>query len=121
MALYYNLPVYTSSYKLTLMLFSAIENFSRQYKYTTGQQIKEEAMLLIKNIYRANKAVDKIPHIGQARENVEMIRLHLRLTQDFGDLSLKKFVEINLVVEGVSKQLANWEKYSKNKATAAPP
>jgi len=121
MALYYNLPVYTSSYKLTMTLFATIENFSRQYKYTTGQQIKEEAMSLIKNIYRANKAIDKVPHIEQARENVEMIRLQLRLTQDFGDVSLKKFVEINLIIEGVSKQLASWEKYSKNKTGTSPP
>ncbi len=121
MALYYNLPVYKSSYQLTRMLFLATENFSRQYKYTTGQQIKNEAMILIKNIYRANKALDKVLQIEKARENLEMIKLQLRLTQDMDNLNLLKFVEINLVIEEVSKQLTNWEKYSKGKTVAMPP
>ncbi len=39
--------------------------------------------------------------------------------QDFNQLSLKKFVETNQVIEEVSKQLAAWEKYSK--AKLSPP
>lgn len=115
MALYYNLAVYKSSYRLVKKLFMETENFSRQYKYTTGQQMKNEAMILIKNIYRANKEIDKVPYIQEARENLEMIRLQVRLTQDFDQLSLEVFVEINLMIEDISKQLANWENFSRKK------
>ncbi|MFA6285652.1 MAG: reverse transcriptase domain-containing protein [Parcubacteria group bacterium] len=121
MALYYNLPVYKASYKLMTMLFASSSGFAREYKYTTGQELKNEGMFLIKNIYRANKAMDKIVHIEKSRENLEMIRLFLRLMQDFGQLSLKKFVEINLAVEEVSKQLAAWEKYSRAKSMEKKP
>ena len=117
MALYYTLPVYKASYKLMIVLFATSENFARQYKYTTGQELKDQGMELIKNIYRANKAMDKAASIGQARENVEMIRLFVRLMQDFDQIGLKKFVEINLCIENVSKQLANWEAYGKAKIT----
>jgi len=115
MALYYNLPVYKAGYKLVKLLFSETGNFAREYKYTIGQQLKDEGMSLIKNIYRANRARDKASAIGEARENVEMIRLQLRLMQDFGQISLKKFVEINQAIEEVSKQLVLWEKYNKEK------
>jgi len=117
MALYYTLPVYKASYKLVILLFANSENFAREYKYTTGQELKDQGMELIKNIYRANKAMDKAASIGQARENVEMIRLFVRLMQDFDQIGLKKFVEINLCIEEVSKQLANWEAYGKVKVT----
>ena len=70
---------------------------------------------MIKNIYHANKAIDKSIHISEARENLEAIRLFVRLMQDFNQLSLKLFVEINQGVESVSKQLVAWEKYSKGK------
>ncbi|MFA5249768.1 MAG: reverse transcriptase domain-containing protein [Candidatus Paceibacterota bacterium] len=113
MALYYNLPIYKASYKLMTMLFGYSSGFSREYKYTVGQDMKNEGLSLIKNIYRANKAADKIAALGQAREDLEMIRLLTRLMQDFGQLSLKKFVEINQAIEEVSKQLASWEKYNK--------
>jgi hypothetical protein len=116
MALYYTLPVYKASYKLVVLLFSNSDNFAREYKYTVGQKMKEEGAELIKNIYRANKAMDKSVAIGGARENVEMIRLYVRLMQEFNEIGLKKFVEINFAIEEVSKQLANWEKYSKTKA-----
>lgn len=119
MALYYNLPVYKASYKLVVMLFASADNFAREYKYTTGQELKGEVSTLIKNIYRANKAIDKDVAIGEARENVEMIRLFVRLMQEFNQLSLKKFVEINQGIEDVSKQLSAWEKY--NKARNEPP
>ncbi len=123
MALYYTLPVYKASYKLVILLFSNSDNFAREYKYTVGQKMKEEGAELIKNIYRANKAMDKSAAIGEARENVEMIRLFVRLMQEFDQIGLKKFVEINLNIEEVSKQLANWEKYSseKLKVEKSPP
>jgi hypothetical protein len=114
MALYYNLPVYKASYKLVGMLFASSSSFSREYKYTVGQELKNEGLFLIKNIYRANKAIDKTIHLGEARENLETIRLFVRLMQDFNQLSLKLFVEINQGVESVSKQLVAWEKYSKS-------
>jgi hypothetical protein len=115
MALYYELPVYRSSYKLVHLLFMSSGNFAREYKYTIGQELKCEGLCLIKNLYRANKAEDKALHIGDARENIEMIRLFLRLVQDFNQLKLKNFVEINLVIEDVSKQLTAWEKYNNAK------
>ena len=115
MALYYELPVYRSSYKLVHLLFTSSGNFAREYKYTIGQELKDEGLHLIKNIYRANKAIDKTICISEARENLEMIRLFLRLVQDFNQVKLKSFVEINLGVEDVSKQLTAWEKYNKTK------
>ena len=121
MALYYNLPIYKASYKLMTMLFGYSSSFSREYKYTVGQDMKNEGLSLIKNIYRANKAADKIAALGQAREDLEMIRLLTRLMQDFGQLSLKKFVEINQAIEEVSKQLASWEKYSKARLSMSVP
>lgn len=114
-ALYYDLSVYRSSYQLAMLLFAASKNFAREYKYTVGQELKNEAIEMIKNIYRANKAFNKLVPIDLARENLEIIRLLLRLMRDLRQLGLKKFVEINLAVEDVSKQLAAWEKYSRQR------
>jgi len=111
MGLCYNLPVYKASYKLLNTLFIRSEKFKREYKYTVGQDLKAEGLNLIKNIYRANKTTNKVVIIQQARENLEIIRLLIRLMQDFGQLGLKAFVEINLEIEAVSKQLTAWEKW----------
>jgi len=54
MALYYELPVYKDTYKLILMIFEYTKDFSREYKYTLGQDMKRDALQLIRSIYRAN-------------------------------------------------------------------
>ena len=41
-----------------------------------------------------------------AREQIEVIRLLVRLMKDMKQISLGKFVKINVVVENVSKQLS---------------
>jgi hypothetical protein len=104
-----------ASYKLVYLLFVNSGSFSREYKYTVGQELKNEGLCIVKNIYRANKAIDKTIHIGEACENLEIIRLLVRLMQDFKQISLKSFVEINQAIEAVSKQLTAWGKYSKTK------
>jgi len=45
-----------------------------------------------------------------AREQIEVIRLLIRLMKDMKQISLGKFVKINVVVENVSKQLTGWQK-----------
>ena len=105
--IYYNLPVYKLSYQLIRVIFECGSKFSREYRYTTGQDLKKEGAALIKNIYRANKAEDKTIAIAFAKENVEIMRLYVRLMHDFNQISLKKFVEINLAIDDVSKQLCN--------------
>jgi hypothetical protein len=59
MALYYDLPVFKDVYKLTLLIYSLTKDFSKEYKYTLGQDIKKDVMVLMRSIYRANKAQNK--------------------------------------------------------------
>ena len=113
MALYYTLAVYKSSYDLIFKIFNITKNFVREYKYTVGEKLKKEIVSIIKNIYRANKSADKTPAIEAARENLEVVRLYIRLLRDFGQMSLKNFVDINLNIEDVSKQLTSWQNYEK--------
>jgi hypothetical protein len=59
MALYYELPVFKDVYKLTLLIYSLTKDFSKEYKYTLGQDLKRDVMVLMRSIYRANKAQNK--------------------------------------------------------------
>ncbi len=105
MATYNHLPVYKTSYDLLVELFQVVKNFSRDYKYTLGENFKNEAIDLITNIYRANSSRQKKRLLQSARENVEVIRLYLRLTRDLKQVSLKKFISLNKKIESISKQL----------------
>ena len=110
MALYYYLPVYKTSYDLLLAIFQLTKNFSREYKYTIGQDLKKITTEMILNIYRANSAMTKKEIIQKARENIEVIRLYVRLLKDLKQISVNKVVHINELIESVSKQLAGWQR-----------
>jgi hypothetical protein len=110
MALYNHLPVYKTGYDLLVELFRFVKDFSREYKFTLGESIKKETIDMITNIYRANGSLHKVPLIQGARENVEVIRLYLRLLKDLQQISLEKFIRLNELIESVSKQLTAWQK-----------
>ena len=78
-----------------------------------GERLKNEGLDLLLNIYKANKSrkENRIEHIGGARENIEAIRLMLRLTKDLQVMGNKPFVFMNGKIEDVSVQLVGWQKY----------
>ncbi len=113
MSTYSSLLVYKASYDLLIQLIVSTGSLKREYKFTFGEDIKKEGMAMLKNIYRANSSVSKKQLIQSARENIEMIRLNLRILQDLKQINLKKFVYLNERIEIVSKQLTAWQKSSK--------
>jgi len=112
MALYIELPIFKKSYDLLLELFDLVENLSKTYKYSLGQRIQTEATEIIINIYKANSSIEKIPFISKAREQIEIIRLLIRVLHDTRQINLKRMVLINSMIEEISKQLTGWQKYS---------
>jgi hypothetical protein len=74
MALYYDLPVYKDTYKLILSIFQYTKDFSREYKYTLGQDMKRDAMVLIRGIYRANKSQEKQPYLEALLDDFELLQ-----------------------------------------------
>jgi hypothetical protein len=64
-------------------------------------------------IYRSNTRHQKADVLQMAREQIEVIRLLIRVMKDMKQISLEKFVRINEAVENVSKQLSRWQKSQK--------
>ncbi len=110
MALYDELPVFKASYDLLINVFKLTANFTREFKYTIGERIKNETLELIILVYRANTVKSKTETIQKAREQIEMIRLLIRVLKDLHQISLKSFVIINKQIENVSKQLTGWHR-----------
>jgi hypothetical protein len=110
MSLAEELPIYKAGYDLVLVIFQFVKNFNKEYKYTIGESIKNETIILITNIYRANCSKNKIEYLQTARENLEVIRLYVRLVKDLHQISVKQLAYVSTHVENVSKQLAGWHK-----------
>ena len=118
MAQYDQLPVYKQSYDLLLELYTLSKNMERDFKFTLGEKIKNEITSLIVNVYRANCRVDKLKLIEDARENIEVVRLLMRLYKDLKQIKTEEYVSVSQKIESVSKQLAAWQNSQQKQKTS---
>jgi hypothetical protein len=91
MALYYELPVYRDTYQFILKIFECTKDFSKEYKYTLGQDMKRDALQLVRSNYRANKASHKESHLEDFLDQFELLKLEIRLCSDMKVLPLSVF------------------------------
>ena len=100
MALYYDLKIFKDVYQLILKIFEYSHDFPREYKYTLGQDMKRDAIVLVRSIYRANKAKSKTEYLEVFLDDFEILKLEVRLCADMKILSIKKQAELALLREG---------------------
>ena len=112
MALYYDLPVYKDTYRLILMIFEFTRDFPREYKFTLGQDMKRDGLVLVRSIYRANKTKEKREHLEQFLDDFEILKLEVRLCTDLRILSVKKQSQLAEIMEGIGKQITGWRNAS---------
>jgi len=122
MALFSELPVYKLGYDLLIAIYDRTKLFTREHKYTLGEKLKNETLELLINIYKANKSkqTTRMQYIDTARQNIEVVRLLLRVAKDLKIIGIKGHVALNVQVEELSKQLSSWQKYTAGAHTKEP-
>jgi len=106
-----HLPIYKSTYDLCLYLEQVVHNFSRYHKYTLGADLRDGARRALKLIVRANARRNKVPVLLELREELEELKVLLRLGQDvkaFPNFNSFEYA-ITQVVE-IAKQNEGWLK-----------
>ena len=104
MATYNQLPVYKATYDLLLYVYQIGKNVQRDYRYTLGETLKKDLIMILTLIYRANSTRQKVETIIEAREKLVAVKLQLRLLHDLKQLSLKNYANASLMTESLSKQ-----------------
>ena len=76
-------------YQLILKVFELTKDFPRGYKFTLRQDMKRDAIVLVRSIYRANKANTKTEYLEQFLDDFEILKLEIRLCVDLKIMSSK--------------------------------
>ena len=111
MARYNELPVYKASYDLLLEIFVFTKDLRKEYKYTIGEKVKERVFEVLLGVYRANNSRNREESLAKTLEDVEYIRLSLRLLRDLRVLNDEKYARLVVLCEDVAVQLEKWMKY----------
>ena len=110
--LYQDLPVFADVYKLTLRIFAVTQDFPREYKFTLGSDMKRDALVLLRSIYRINKARDKVAHLESFLDDFELLKLEIRLSADLKILSLRKQAHLAELTDTIGRQITGWRNAS---------
>ena len=109
MALYYNLPVYKDTYQLIMLIYEVTRQFPREYKYSLGQDMKRDAMELVRSIYRANRSLEKKRFLEEYLEQFELLKLEIRIAHDLRVLGLKNYADFSVLMDNIGKQVTGWK------------
>ena len=97
MALYYVLQVFKDVYTLVQKVFLYTPEFPREYKYTLGQDMKRDAIQLVRSIYRANKAKYKVVYLETFLDDFELLKFEIRLWRVLVPLVMCYIVPLNQI------------------------
>jgi len=109
------LPIFLDTYKATLELYRAIGKFPREYKFSLGEEMRRDALSLLRLIFIANHMKNKAETIEQYLATVEMIRMQIRLTYDLRALPMQTMVNLNLLFDTVARQANAWVRHERSK------
>jgi len=106
-----HLPIYKGSYDLCLYLEQVVRGFSRYHKYSLGADLRDGARRVLKLIVRANQRGDKAPVLLEVREEIEQLKVVLRLCHDVKAFpNLNSFEHAIRQVTEIAKQNEGWLK-----------
>jgi len=86
----------STSYDACLYFEQVVRNFSRYHKYSIGQDLRDGTRRVLRLIVRANARQDKVPVLLDIREEVEELKVLLRLCND-----AKAFANFNSFEHGI--------------------
>ena len=94
-----NLHIFKRGYDIMVELHRYVETMPRAHRYTIGERVKNESIALAVSTYRIghDRCVDE--NSMSAAENIEVIRLMLRLLADLKQISVRYFAKINQDLE----------------------
>jgi hypothetical protein len=88
-----------------------VHNFSRYHKYTLGTDLRDTARRALKLVVRANARSEKLPVLLELREELEELKVLLRLGQDVKALTnFRSFEQAITQVVAIAKQNEGWLK-----------
>lgn len=117
MALHHQLPIYKLAYDLLSMAVEVTRNIPRDFKRLIGEKVREECVAMLVLIFRANVATNKVPHIQELLERLQVVELLLRLSKDKRFISVKQYATAVEVTEQIGRQATGWKKSAAAPAT----
>lgn len=112
MALHHQLPIYKAAYDLLSLSVDVTRNIPRDFKRLIGEKVREECVEILVLIFKANVAKQKVPHIEQLQERLQVVELLLRMSMDKRFISTGQYARAVEITNEIGKQSTGWKRSS---------
>lgn len=112
MALHHELPIYRETYELLTKVVQVTRNIPRDFKRLIGEELRAECVKMMVLIFRANVATDKVQHIQELLERLQVVELMLRMSKDMRWISTGQYASLVAMTQNIGKQATGWKKHS---------
>ncbi len=109
------LPIFLDTYKFMLELCRVTGKFPREYKFSLGQDMKNDAMHLLRDIFQANHQKNKSAFLDDFLATHEMLQLQIRLSCDMRIMPIKTMAHLSLMMDSIGRQANAWNRSEKLK------
>lgn len=110
MARYTHLTIFQKSYNLIERIYKDVHKFPKEYKYTLGEKLKSSCFELIDNIIIANSEKNKIPYLKKANQQIDRLRVYVRLCYSLNVIGIKKYEVLSKYIDEIGKMTGGWMK-----------
>jgi hypothetical protein len=121
MAIHTSLPIYKVTYDLLGLVVDIVKNMPREFKQSIGGEIRDECVKVTVLVFRANVAEDKVPHLTELIERLQVAELLLRLARDKQFISTGQYARAIKLTDSIGKQATGWRKASTPVASRSRP
>lgn len=119
MALYHDLPVSRDVYDLTMKVFAYTRDYPREHRFTLGEDMRRDCLHLLRSIYKVNRSRSKVEHLETFLDDLELVRIEVRLSTDLAVLSVRKQAELARVMDRIGRQITGWRNASAKAGVSA--
>ena len=110
MALHSELPIYKVAYDLLALIIAVSRQMPRDVKLQLGGVLRDECISITVQIFRANVAQDKAPHLVDLLEHLQVAELLIRLSRDLQFIGTKQYAAAVALTSQLGKQANGWRK-----------
>ncbi len=110
-----HLPLYLKLYQLTKLLYETTRYFSKQYKYTLGEEILNLSWRCVDLVIKSNTLSKKERHAKVADLSVafDCLKARLRMAQEIGLLSERQYAHIQTeYIKEAGEMIGGWFNWS---------
>ena len=112
MALHHQLPIYKVAYDLADLAVDLVRQMPRDVKDVIGRDLRGDCLRILVLIFRANVATDKVPHLLELVERLQVVELLLRLSCDKRFISKPQYGKAIDFTSAIGRQANGWRKAS---------